>query len=114
MMGGPLIVWIEFVVCMTLIGVAGSRLIRYGDVIASEAGLSRRCVFNLVTLAFVDVLYRQDSVYAIASRVHVSSASLGIMMLMTSALNLTLSTQCSMPNLGQISSGIGTEAYPRH
>lgn len=143
-MGSSLIVWIEFAVCMTLIGAAGSRLIRYGDVIASAAGLSRSwvgliliatvtslpelvtglsavtvvkapdiavgdalgsCVFNLAILAFVDAFYRKESVYAIASRGHVLSASLGVMMLTTAALILTLSTQRSMPSLGHISVG---------
>ncbi|KLR59166.1 MAG: sodium:calcium antiporter [Aquabacterium sp.] len=138
------LVWIEFIACMALIGVAGSRLIRYGDAIAELAGLSRSwvglilvatvtslpelvtglsavtvaqapdiavgdalgsAVFNLTILAFVDVFYRKESVYAIASRGHVLSASLGVMLLTAAALILTLSTQKSMPSLGHISVG---------
>lgn len=138
------LVWIEFFACMALIGVAGSRLIRYGDAIAALTGLSRSwiglilvatvtslpelvtglsavtiakapdiavgdalgsTVFNLTILAFVDVFYRKASVYAIASRGHVLPASLGVILLTTSALILTLSAQKSIPNLGHISLG---------
>lgn len=143
-MSSPVFIWIEFAVCMTLIGVAGSRLIRYGDAIASLAGLSRSwvglilvatvtslpelvtglsavtvakapdiavgdalgsAVFNLTILAFVDVFYRKESVYAIASRGHVLSAGLGAVVLTVAALILTLSAQKNMPSLGHISLG---------
>lgn len=51
------------------------------------------------------MFYRKESVYAIASRGHVLSASLGVMLLTAAALILTLSTQKSMPSLGHISVG---------
>lgn len=143
-MTSPVLVWLQFAVCMALIGVAGLRLIRYGDAIAALTGLSRSwvglilvatvtslpelvtglsavtvtkapdiavgdalgsCVFNLTILAFVDVFYRKEPVYAIASRGHVLPASLGGILLTTTALILTLSAQGGMPWLGHISMG---------
>lgn len=143
-MTNAVLVWFEFAFCVTLIGVAGSRLIRYGDAIASLVGLSRSwvglilvatvtslpelvtglsavtvakapdiavgdalgsTVFNLTILAFIDVFYRKESVYAIANRGHVLSASLGGILLTASAMILTLSAQKSMPSIGHISMG---------
>lgn len=34
------LVWFEFLACVALIGVAGTALSRYGDVIADKTGLS--------------------------------------------------------------------------
>jgi cation:H+ antiporter len=36
-----LIIWLQFVFCSALIGLAGVRLIRYGDAIASRTGMTR-------------------------------------------------------------------------
>lgn len=50
-----LLPWLEFVACVALIGLAGSRLSRYGDVIAEKTGLGRSWV-GLVLLATVTSL----------------------------------------------------------
>lgn len=54
-MSSSLLVWIEFGACMVLIGLAGSRLIRYGDAIAELTGLSRSWV-GLILVATVTSL----------------------------------------------------------
>ena len=48
-------VWGEFALCVGLIGIAGSKLSRYGDVIAEKTGLSRTWI-GLVLLATVTSL----------------------------------------------------------
>jgi cation:H+ antiporter len=47
--------WIKFAACMTLIGVAGVRLSRYGDIIAEKTGLGAS-VIGLLMLATVTSL----------------------------------------------------------
>lgn len=42
-------VWIEFLVCLAVIGLAGTRLSRYGDVIAEKTGLGRNRVGLVLT-----------------------------------------------------------------
>lgn len=54
-MNSPVFVWLQFVVCMALIGIAGTRLIRYGDAIAALTGLSRSWV-GLILVATVTSL----------------------------------------------------------
>ncbi len=49
------LVWLEFFICVALIGVAGTALSRYGDVIADKTGLSGTWV-GLVLLATVTSL----------------------------------------------------------
>jgi len=48
-------VWLQFAFCVLLIGVAGSRLCRYGDVIAEKTGLSGTWI-GVVMLATVTSL----------------------------------------------------------
>lgn len=36
-----LIIWLQFLICVALIGLAGTRLIRFGETIAEQMGLSR-------------------------------------------------------------------------
>lgn len=50
-----LIVWLEFIACAALIGFAGVRLSRYGDIIAEKSGLGAGVV-GLVMLATVTSL----------------------------------------------------------
>jgi len=49
------LVWLQFALCVVLIGVAGLRLIRYGDAIAELTGLSRSWV-GLILVATVTSL----------------------------------------------------------
>jgi cation:H+ antiporter len=55
MRGESLLVWAQFFVCVALIGFAGFRLSRYGDVIAEKTGLGGSFV-GLVLLATVTSL----------------------------------------------------------
>lgn len=48
-------VWFEFTICVAVIGYAGTRLSRYGDVIAEKTGLSGSWI-GLVLLATVTSL----------------------------------------------------------
>lgn len=49
------IIWFSLLACLTVIGVAGVRLSRYGDIIAEKSGLSRGWV-GLILLATVTSL----------------------------------------------------------
>lgn len=50
-----LLVWLQFAICLALIGIAGVRLSRYGDVIAEKTGLGGSWI-GLVLLATVTSL----------------------------------------------------------
>ena len=50
-----LMVWLQFVLCLTIIGAAGFRLSRYGDVIASKTGMGGSWI-GLVLMATVTSL----------------------------------------------------------
>ena len=54
-MGPIVLAWLQFAFCVLLIGVAGSRLSRYGDVIAEKTGLSGTWI-GVVMLATVTSL----------------------------------------------------------
>ena len=138
------LIWLQFALCVGLIGAAGLRLIRYGDAIAELTGLSRSwiglilvatvtslpelvtglsavtlasapdiaigdalgsCVFNLAILAFIDIFYRKNPVYATASRGHILPAGFGVILLSAVAMILVLSEQDMMPQLGHVSLG---------
>lgn len=88
----------ELVTGLSAVTVANAPDIAVGDALGS-------CVFNLTILALVDVFYRRESIYAMASREHVLPASFGILLLTTVALILTLSAQGSMPRVGHVSLG---------
>lgn len=108
-------VWIKFIICVVVILLAGTRLSRYGDMIAEKTGLGRIWVglfllaiatslpelvvgitsvtlvgnpdltvgnllgaglFNLASIAFIDILYRQAPVLSQTSpRIALSAAS---------------------------------------
>ncbi len=51
----PLAIWLQFALCIGLIGLAGTRLIRYGDAIASWTGMSRSWI-GLILVASVTSL----------------------------------------------------------
>lgn len=54
-MHGLVIIWLSLAVCLAVIGVAGVRLSRYGDIIAEKSGMSRGWV-GLILLATVTSL----------------------------------------------------------
>lgn len=143
-MSPALLIWFQFSVCLAVIGVAGGRLIRYGDSIAALTGMSRNwvglilvatvtslpelatglsavsiakapdiavgdalgsCVFNLAILALVDIVYRKEPVYAVASSRHLLSAGFGVILLAATSIVLLLSAQGNMPGVAHISWG---------
>lgn len=53
--GGAIAVWLQFAFCALVIAFAGSRLSRYGDIIADKTGLSRNWI-GVVLLATVTSL----------------------------------------------------------
>jgi cation:H+ antiporter len=110
-----LVVWVKFVICIAIIGVAGTRLSKYGDVIAEKTGLSGlwvgvallavatsmpelftsisavtivgipdlavgdamgACCWNLLNLAFLDILHSRATLLRAASVRHILPASL--------------------------------------
>lgn len=136
------LIWLQFALCATAIGLAGVRLSGYADAIASQTGLSRNwtglvlmatvtslpelatglsavtvarapdiavgnvlgaCVFNLATLAMMDLLYRPGSLYSEASHHHALTLGFCVMLLAGAALALTLSARGMMPALGHVS-----------
>ena len=111
---------IEFIICTSVIVYAGTRLSKYGDIIAEKTGLGKTwigvilmasvtslpelvtgissvtyadvpdiavgnvlgaCVFNMVTLAILDAVYRPMPVSAKAHHGNILSAGFGILLL---------------------------------
>ena len=54
-MQNPAVIWLSLAACLVVIGVAGVRLSRYGDIIAEKSGLSRGWI-GLILLATVTSL----------------------------------------------------------
>lgn len=54
-MHNPLTIWLSLLACLAVIGFAGARLSRYGDIIAEKSGLSRGWI-GLILLATVTSL----------------------------------------------------------
>lgn len=88
----------ELVTGLSAVTLASAPDIAIGDALGS-------CVFNLAILAFVDIFYRKDPLYTIASRGHILPAGFGVILLTVVAMILVLSTQGIMPKLGHVSLG---------
>ncbi|QTN21751.1 sodium:calcium antiporter [Rhizobacter sp. AJA081-3] len=54
-MNGNLGVWLEFAACAGVIGIAGARLVRYGDALAALSGMSRSWI-GMILMATVTSL----------------------------------------------------------
>ncbi len=117
-------VWLKFLLCLVIILVAGTKLARYGDVIAEKTGLGGiwiglvllagvtsapelvtgvssaalvgvpdlalgtlfgSCLFNLLILALLDILYRPTPILSKVSSGHVLSAGLGVLLIAIAA-----------------------------
>jgi len=115
-----MLLWIEFIVCVLLILYSGTKLAKYGDVIAEKSGLGRTwvgvvimasvtslpelatgissvtyvdvpdiavgdilgsCVFNLLILALLDLIQREEPIKTKAHHGHVLAASFSILLL---------------------------------
>ena len=124
-----MLLWLGFIICSFAIIYSGSKLSRYGDIIAEKTGLGGTwigvvlmgivtslpevvtgissvtyanlpniavgnvlgaCVFNMLTLALLDVFYRPMPISAKAHHGHVLSAAFGVLLLGIVALSLFL------------------------
>jgi cation:H+ antiporter len=133
--------WLQFGLCTVLIGFAGSKLSRYGDVIADKTGLSGTwvglvllasvtslpelvtgvsavtvadtpdialgdvlgsCVFNLVILAILDFLRREESVYTRASQGHILAAGFGVVLIGFVGFNVLLADRTNEFAIGHV------------
>jgi cation:H+ antiporter len=134
-------IWLSLFACLAVIGVAGVKLSRYGDIIAEKSGLSRgwvglillatvtslpelvtgmtsvtianvpdiavgdilgSCVFNLLIIVALDLLYRKESVYTRARQGNVLSAGYGIALIGFAGFNLLLYRDAPFPSLGHV------------
>jgi len=121
------LVWFNFIVCIAAILFAGTKLAKYGDVIAARTGLGRvwigllllafitslpelttgisavalvkipdlamgtllgSCLFNLLILAVLDILHRRVPILTNASRSHLASAGVGILLITVAAVSI--------------------------
>ena len=129
MLSPQLETWFYFLLCVGVIGFAGTKLSKYGDVIADKTGLGGSwvglimlgtvtslpelvtgissvtvagvpdialgdimgsCVYNLMIIVVLDVMYRRSSVYTVAGRGHILSAGFGIMLIGFAGFNILL------------------------
>ncbi len=86
----------ELVTGLSSVTVAAAPDIAVGDVLGS-------CVFNLAILALIDLLYRKQPMYSVASRSHIMTAGFGVVMLAAAALALLLNSLGAMPSIGHVS-----------
>jgi cation:H+ antiporter len=135
------LIWASLLACLFLIGIAGVKLSRYGDIIAEKSGMSRgwiglilmatvtslpelvtglssvtvanvpniavgdvlgSCVFNLLIIVALDVLYRRESIFSRARQGNVVSAGYGIALIGFTGLNLLLYQDGTFPSLGHV------------
>ena len=75
----------ELVTGLSSVTLAGVPEIAVGDVLGS-------CVFNLLILVLLDVIYRRETIYTHASQGHILSAGFGIMLLGFVGFNLLLAS----------------------
>jgi len=73
--------------------------IAVGDVLGS-------CVFNLLIIVVLDLLYRGESVYTRASQGHVLSAAFGVMMIGLAGFHIVLASRGQVMSIGHV--GIST------
>lgn len=88
----------ELATGLSSVTIANSPDIAVGDALGS-------CVFNLAILAIVDVAYRKNPVYAVASSKHILTAGFGVVLLAATALVLLLTAQGRIPSIGYVSGG---------
>ncbi|HMA10943.1 MAG TPA: hypothetical protein VKO83_03580 [Steroidobacteraceae bacterium] len=50
------VIWLSFAACLAVIGVAGVRLSRFGDIIAEKSGMSRGWVGLILLLLVIYLL----------------------------------------------------------
>jgi cation:H+ antiporter len=141
MMNEQLEIWLYFLLCVGVIGYAGAKISKYGDVIADKTGLGGSwvglimlgtvtslpelvtgissvtvaevpdialgdimgsCVYNLMIIVILDVLYRRSSVYTVAGRGHILSAGFGVMLIGFAGFGILLSSSGLIGKVGHI------------
>ncbi|MGE5892636.1 MAG: sodium:calcium antiporter [bacterium] len=129
-----MLIWLSFFICSSAIVIAGTRLSKYGDIIAEKTGLGATwigvvlmasvtslpelvtgissvtfagvpdiavgnvigaCVFNMLTLAFLDLFQRMAPLSARAHQGHTLSAGFGILLMGIVASSLFLGERIS-------------------
>ncbi|MCP4407536.1 MAG: sodium:calcium antiporter [Gammaproteobacteria bacterium] len=85
----------ELATGISSVGIAGVPEIAVGDVLGS-------CVFNLLIIALLDLLKRDESVYIRASRGHILSAGFGILLMGIPGISILLAGSYSNLSLGHI------------
>lgn len=125
-----LYIWLKFIVCALIILYAGSKLSRYGDIIAEKTGLGRAwigivllasitslpelannisaityvnapdlalgdlfgsCLFNILILAFLDLIQGPGPILRKADLGHILSAGLGMIIIGIAAMGIVIS-----------------------
>lgn len=115
-----MLLWIELIICTGIIFYSGTKLAKYGDIIAEKSGLGRTwmgvvvmasvtslpelatgigsvtymdvpdiavgailgsCVFNLLILALLDIIYREEPIKTKAHHGHILAAGFSILLL---------------------------------
>lgn len=61
------------------------------------------CILNLAMIVMLDLLYRKQSIYSLASRGHILSAAFGVVMIGFTGLSLNLALNREEPALGHVS-----------
>lgn len=86
----------ELVTGLSAVTLAAAPDMAVGDVLGS-------CVFNLLILALVDLLYRRQPLYQVAGGSHILTAGFGVILLAVAALAMLLSSLGIMPSIGHVS-----------
>ena len=141
-----MLTWVQFLVCLAVIGAAGVKLSQYGDAFADKTGLGGTwiglimlatvtslpelitgassvtiadtpdiavgdvlgsCVFNLLIIVVLDLIYRKESVYTRANQGHILSAGFGVLMIGFAGFSILLSGIGIAPAVGHV--GIGSD-----
>jgi cation:H+ antiporter len=85
----------ELVTGISSVTVAAAPDIALGDILGS-------CVYNLMIIMVLDVMYRRSSVYSVASRGHILSASFGIMLIGFAGFSTLLASSGLMGRVGHV------------
>ncbi|MBU0701125.1 sodium:calcium antiporter [bacterium] len=144
-----LLVWLKFLVCTLIIVFTGTKLSKYGDIIAEKTSLGRAltglmllavitslpevfagisavvivempnlalgdvmgsCMFNLLIIAIMDLLYKDGPLLFRVSNGHIVSAGCSILLLGVTTASILLSCHLEMLKIGWI--GIYTLIIP--
>lgn len=93
--------WLQFGTCAALIAIAGTRLSRYGDVIADKTGLSGAWI-GLVLLAIVALVAGGESIYRRVSQGQILAVAFGIVLIGFAGVNIVLGNHGFAFPLGHI------------